>query len=34
VVLLYPRSGLAFNPAWQPGGGICLGQAMANYPAL
>jgi phosphatidylserine decarboxylase len=33
VVLLYPRSGLTFNPAWQPGGGICLGQAMANYPA-
>jgi phosphatidylserine decarboxylase len=33
VVLLYPRSGLAFNPAWQPGGGIRLGEAMANYPA-
>lgn len=33
VVLLYPRSGLTFNPMWQPGGGIRLGEAMANYPA-
>jgi phosphatidylserine decarboxylase len=28
VVMLFPRSGLAFNPAWRPGGAIRLGEAM------
>ncbi len=31
VVMLFPRSDLAFNPAWQPGGAIRLGEVMANY---
>ena len=26
-----PKAQLAFNPAWQPGRVICLGEAMANY---
>lgn len=32
VVLLFPKGGLQFNAAWQPGGGIRLGEAMARYP--
>lgn len=31
VVMLFPKSELAFNPAWQPGGAIRLGELMANY---
>ena len=31
VVMLFPRSDLAFNPGWQPGGAIRLGEVMANY---
>jgi len=30
VVLLFPQSPLRFNPAWQPGGSIRLGEAMAS----
>ena len=30
VVLLFPQGDLAFNPAWQPGRAIRLGEAMAN----
>ncbi|MDD5002029.1 archaetidylserine decarboxylase [Rhodoferax sp.] len=33
VVMLFPPSPLQFNPAWQPGGAIRLGEVMAN-PAL
>ena len=31
VVMLFPKAGLAFNPAWQPAQAIRLGEAMANY---
>ena len=30
VVMLWPRSPLVFNSAWQPGGAIRMGQAMAQ----
>jgi phosphatidylserine decarboxylase len=30
VVLLFPRGPLRFNPDWQPGGAVRLGQAMAQ----
>jgi phosphatidylserine decarboxylase len=30
VVLLFPQGRLAFNPDWQPGGPVQLGQAMAS----
>ena len=30
VVLLFPKSELRFNPAWQPGGAVRLGEAMAD----
>jgi phosphatidylserine decarboxylase len=30
VVLLFPRGDLRFDPSWQPGGAIRLGQAMAR----
>ena len=30
VVMLFPAGPLAFNPAWQPGGAIRLGEAMAG----
>ncbi len=30
VVMLFPKSGLQFNPAWQPGGAIRLGERMAT----
>jgi phosphatidylserine decarboxylase len=30
VVLLFPSAPLRFNPQWQPGGGVCMGQAMAS----
>jgi phosphatidylserine decarboxylase len=30
VVMLFPRGPMQFNPAWQPGGAICLGEAMAQ----
>jgi phosphatidylserine decarboxylase len=33
VVMLFPKGDLAFNSAWQPGGAIRLGEAMANYSA-
>ena len=31
VVLLFPQRGLRFNPNWQPGGAIRLGEAMAEF---
>ena len=31
IVMLFPKAGLAFNPAWQPTQAIRLGEAMANY---
>ena len=30
VVLLWPRSTVGFNPAWQPGAAVRLGEAMAD----
>src|SRR5512139_837452 len=33
VVMLFPAGGLQFNPSWQPGGAIRLGEAMATYSA-
>lgn len=30
VVMLFPKGPLQFNPAWQPGGAIRLGEVMAN----
>jgi phosphatidylserine decarboxylase len=30
VVMLFPKGPLAFNPAWQPGGPVRLGEAMAT----
>lgn len=30
VVMLFPKSGLQFNPAWQPGGSIRMGEEMAR----
>ncbi|HMO45354.1 MAG TPA: archaetidylserine decarboxylase [Rubrivivax sp.] len=30
VVLLFPRDGLQFNPAWMPGGAIRMGEMMAR----
>lgn len=32
VVMLFPKAPLQFNPAWQPGGAIRLGEAMAGPP--
>jgi phosphatidylserine decarboxylase len=32
VVLLLPPDPLLFNPAWQPGGAVRMGEAMASYP--
>jgi phosphatidylserine decarboxylase len=31
VVMLFPKGPLAFNPAWSPGGAICMGEVMANH---
>lgn len=31
VVMLFPRGPLRFNPAWQPGGAVRMGQAMAAW---
>jgi phosphatidylserine decarboxylase len=31
VVMLFPKSGMRFNAAWQPAGAVRLGDAMANY---
>jgi phosphatidylserine decarboxylase len=31
VVMLFPKTPLAFNPAWEPGRAIRLGEAMAVY---
>ena len=31
VVVLFPKSALQFNSAWQPTQAICLGESMANY---
>ncbi len=31
VVMLFPKGGLQFNPAWAPARGIQLGEAMAHY---
>ncbi len=33
VVMLFPPGPLAFNPAWRPEGGLCMGQAMASLAA-
>ena len=30
VVMLFKKSGLQFNPAWQPGGVIRMGELMAR----
>ena len=30
VVMLFPKGALAFNPVWQPGGAIRMGEAMAH----
>ena len=30
VVLLFPPGGLAFNPAWMPGGAVRMGEMMAR----
>jgi phosphatidylserine decarboxylase len=30
VVMLFPKSGVSFNPRWQPGAAIRLGEAMAD----
>jgi phosphatidylserine decarboxylase len=30
VVMLFPQGALQFNPAWQPGGAIALGEVMAR----
>ena len=30
VVMLFEKSGLQFNPAWQPGSGVRLGEMMAG----
>ena len=30
VVLLFPKGDLRFDPAWQPGGPVRLGEAMAE----
>lgn len=30
VVMLFPEGSLSFNPQWQPGGAVRLGQCMAN----
>jgi phosphatidylserine decarboxylase len=30
VVMLFPKGPLSFNPAWQPGGPVQLGEVMAN----
>lgn len=30
VVMLFPKNRLQFNPAWQPGRAICLGEVMAS----
>ena len=32
VVMLFPKGGLQFNPAWQPGAPVRLGEAMASQP--
>ena len=34
VVLLFPKTPLAFNPDWTPGRAIRLGESMANYQEL
>ena len=31
VVLLLPQGALVFNPAWQPGEAIRMGQTMASF---
>ena len=31
INLLFPKSALQFNPSWQPGGAIRLGETMASY---
>ena len=31
VVMLFPAGPLAFNPAWQPGGAVRMGQGMARF---
>jgi phosphatidylserine decarboxylase len=31
VVMLFPRGPLRFNPAWEPGGAVRMGQAMAAW---
>jgi len=31
VVMVYPDDSLRFNPVWQPGGAVRLGEAMAQW---
>jgi len=31
VVMLFPKASLQFNPSWQPGSAIRMGEPMANY---
>jgi phosphatidylserine decarboxylase len=31
VVMLFPKAPMEFNPSWQPGGAIRLGEAMATF---
>jgi len=33
VVMLFPKDGLAFNPAWTPTGAIRMGETMGSQPA-
>ena len=33
VIMTFPKSELAFNPAWAPAKGVRLGEEMANYRA-
>ena len=33
VVVLFPEGGTTFNPAWQPAGGVRLGEPMAERNA-
>jgi phosphatidylserine decarboxylase len=33
VVMLFPKGALHFNPAWEPGGPVRLGEAMAGAPS-
>jgi phosphatidylserine decarboxylase len=34
VVMLFPKATIAFNPSWQPGGAIRMGEAMGNMAGI